>query len=118
MIRDLAIRTQGPDQPIAALSGGNQQKVLLARALINEPRLVLLDEPTRGIDLGAKQDVYRLVRKLASTGTAVLYATMEESEALQLSDRVLVLRDGRQVALIKSKDTNPHELLALAGGLQ
>jgi len=118
LIRDLAIRTQGPEQPISALSGGNQQKVLLARALINEPRVVLLDEPTRGIDLGAKQDVYRLVRKLASAGTAVLYATMEESEALELSDRVLVLRDGRQVGLIKSKDTNPHELLALAGGLQ
>jgi ABC-type sugar transport system ATPase subunit len=117
-IRDLAIRTQGPAQPVSNLSGGNQQKVLLARALINQPRLVLLDEPTRGIDLGAKQDVYRLIRKVASTGTAVLYATMEESEALELSDRILVLRDGRQVALIDTKDTNPHELLALAGGLQ
>jgi ABC-type sugar transport system ATPase subunit len=117
-IRDLAIRTQGPAQPISNLSGGNQQKVLLARALINQPRLVLLDEPTRGIDLGAKQDVYRLIRKVAATGTAVLYATMEESEALELSDRILVLRDGRQVALIDTKDTNPHELLALAGGLQ
>jgi ABC-type sugar transport system ATPase subunit len=117
-IRDLAIRTQGPAQPISNLSGGNQQKVLLARALINQPRLVLLDEPTRGIDLGAKQDVYRLIRKVASSGTAVLYATMEESEALELSDRILVLRDGRQVALIDTKDTNPHELLALAGGLQ
>lgn len=116
-IRDLAIRTQGPAQPISNLSGGNQQKVLLARALINEPRLVLLDEPTRGIDLGAKQDVYRLIRKVASTGTAVLYATMEESEALELADRILVLRDGRQVALVNTKDTNPHELLALAGGL-
>lgn len=116
-IRDLAIRTQGPAQPISNLSGGNQQKVLLARALINEPRLVLLDEPTRGIDLGARQDVYRLIRKVASTGTAVLYATMEESEALELSDRILVLRDGRQVALVNTKDTNPHELLALAGGL-
>jgi ABC-type sugar transport system ATPase subunit len=117
-IRDLAIRTQGPAQPISNLSGGNQQKVLLARALINEPRLVLLDEPTRGIDLGAKQDVYRLIRKVASTGTAVLYATMEETEALELSDRILVLRDGKQVALIDTKDTNSHELLELAGGLQ
>jgi ABC-type sugar transport system ATPase subunit len=117
-IRDLAIRTQGPAQPISNLSGGNQQKVLLARALINEPRLVLLDEPTRGIDLGAKQDVYRLIRKVASTGTAVLYATMEETEALELSDRILVLRDGKQVALIDTNDTNSHELLALAGGLQ
>jgi ABC-type sugar transport system ATPase subunit len=116
-IKDLAIRTEGPDQAISALSGGNQQKVLLARALINEPRLVLLDEPTRGIDLGAKQDVYRLVRQVASTGAAVLYATMEESEALELSDRVLVLRDGKQVALVNSKDVGPHELLALAGGL-
>ncbi|MFJ6328458.1 MULTISPECIES: sugar ABC transporter ATP-binding protein [unclassified Rhizobium] len=115
-IRDLAIRTQGPDQPISSLSGGNQQKVLLARALINEPRLVLLDEPTRGIDLGAKQDVYRLIRNVASRGTAVLYATMEEDEALELSDRILVLRDGKKVTLVNTRDTNRHELLALAGG--
>ncbi len=115
-IRDLAIRTQGPDQPIGNLSGGNQQKVLLARALINEPRLVLLDEPTRGIDLGAKQDVYRLIRKVASKGTAVLYATMEEDEALELSDRILVLRDGKKITLVNTRDTNRHELLALAGG--
>ncbi len=115
-IRDLAIRTQGPDQPISNLSGGNQQKVLLARALINEPRLVLLDEPTRGIDLGAKQDVYRLIRNVAATGTAVLYATMEEDEALELSDRILVLRDGKVVTLVNTRDTNRHELLALAGG--
>ncbi len=115
-IRDLAIRTQGPDQPISNLSGGNQQKVLLARALINEPRLVLLDEPTRGIDLGAKQDVYRLIRNVAATGTSVLYATMEEDEALELSDRILVLRDGKVVTLVNTRDTNRHELLALAGG--
>ncbi|MBN9030217.1 MAG: hypothetical protein BGO05_18275 [Rhizobiales bacterium 63-7] len=115
-IRDLAIRTQGPDQPISNLSGGNQQKVLLARALMNEPRLVLLDEPTRGIDLGAKQDVYRLIRNVAAAGTAVLYATMEEDEALELSDRILVLRDGRKVTLLNTRDTNRHELLALAGG--
>jgi ABC-type sugar transport system ATPase subunit len=115
-IRDLAIRTQGPDQPISNLSGGNQQKVLLARALINEPRLVLLDEPTRGIDLGAKQDVYRLIRNVAAAGTAVLYATMEEDEALELSDRILVLRDGKIVTLLNTQDTNRHELLALAGG--
>jgi len=115
-IRDLGVRTQGPDQPIRSLSGGNQQKVLLARALINEPRLVLLDEPTRGIDLGAKQDVYRLIRKVASTGTAVLYATMEEDEALELSDRILVLRDGKVVTLVNTPDINRHELLALAGG--
>jgi ABC-type sugar transport system ATPase subunit len=115
-IRDLAIRTQGPEQPISNLSGGNQQKVLLARALINEPRLVLLDEPTRGIDLGAKQDVYRLIRNVAAAGTAVLYATMEEDEALELSDRILVLRDGKIVRLLNTRDTNRHELLALAGG--
>lgn len=115
-IRELAIRTQGPHQPIGNLSGGNQQKVLLARALINKPRLVLLDEPTRGIDLAAKQDVYRLIRKVASTGTAVLYATMEEDEALQLSDRILILRDGKAITLVNTQDTNRHELLALAGG--
>ena len=83
---------------------------------MNEPRLVLLDEPTRGIDLGAKQDVYRLIRNVAAAGTAVLYATMEEDEALELSDRILVLRDGRKVTLLNTRDTNRHELLALAGG--
>lgn len=115
-IRDLAIRTMGPGQPISALSGGNQQKVLLARALVNQPSVVLLDEPTRGIDLGAKQDVYRLVRKIADEGAAVLYTTLEETEALEISHRILVMRDGRPVRLLITNETNQHELLALAGG--
>src|SRR5207244_4123740 len=67
-IDELGIRTEGPDQLISTLSGGNQQKVLLARAMLNNPRLLLLDEPTRGIDVGAKQDVYRWIRNTASEG--------------------------------------------------
>ncbi|RUZ74407.1 sugar ABC transporter ATP-binding protein [Mesorhizobium sp. M7A.F.Ca.US.006.01.1.1] len=116
-IRDLAIRTSGPAQSISALSGGNQQKVLLARALINNPRLLLLDEPTRGIDLGARQDVYSLIRKVVRSGTAVIYATLEESEALEHADRILVVRNGRPVALLRANETDQHQLLSLAGGL-
>lgn len=116
-IRDLAIRTSGPGQSISALSGGNQQKVLLARALINKPRLLLLDEPTRGIDLGARQDVYSLIRKVARSGAAVIYATLEESEALEHADRILVVRNGRSVGLLRADETDQHQLLSMAGGL-
>jgi ABC-type sugar transport system ATPase subunit len=116
LIGDLGIKTDGPDQPVKALSGGNQQKVLLARALINQPQILLLDEPTRGIDVGAKQDVYRWIRHTAAAGTVVIVSSLEEAELIGLADRILVLRDGRQVAIVEGRDATEHRLLALASG--
>jgi ABC-type sugar transport system ATPase subunit len=115
-IRELGIRTEGPDQPISALSGGNQQKVLLARAMLNSPRLLLLDEPTRGIDVGAKRDVYRWIRKTVAEGTSVIISSLEESELIGLAHRILVLRDGRQLAIVGGSAVTEHDLLMLAAG--
>ena len=97
-IRRLDIKTTGPDQKIRELSGGNQQKVLLARWLCLDPRLLLLDEPTRGIDVGAKGEIQALINELADSGLGVLMISSELEELVEGSDRVVVLRDGRTVA--------------------
>jgi len=116
LIGAFGIVTNGPDQPIASLSGGNQQKVLLARAMINSPKVLLLDEPTRGIDVGAKQDVYRWIRDTAAAGAAIVVSSLEEEELIGLADRILVLRDGQQVALVDARETSENELLLLTVG--
>ena len=92
-IRALDIRAASPEQPVRALSGGNQQKVLLARWLITEPKLLILDEPTRGIDVGAKTEIQRLVVSLCEDGVSVLFISAEIEEVLRLSHKVEVLRD-------------------------
>ena len=97
-IRRLDIKTTDPDQKIRELSGGNQQKVLLARWLCLDPRLLLLDEPTRGIDVGAKGEIQALINELADNGLGVLMISSELEELVEGSDRVVVLRDGRTVA--------------------
>jgi simple sugar transport system ATP-binding protein len=105
-IAALNIRPADPDQLIRNLSGGNQQKVLLARWLILQPRLLILDEPTRGIDVGAKAEIQRLVAELSDGGMAVLFISAELEEVLRLSHRVAVLRDRRLVAELD----NDHRL--------
>jgi galactofuranose transport system ATP-binding protein len=97
-VQRLSIRTSGPDQRISELSGGNQQKVLLARWLCLNPKLLLLDEPTRGIDVGAKAEIQRLINEFADNGLGVLMISSEIEELAEGSDRVVVLRDGRTVA--------------------
>ncbi|GAA4933975.1 sugar ABC transporter ATP-binding protein [Streptomonospora halophila] len=103
-ISALRIRPAAPDTPVGALSGGNQQKVLLGRWLIMRPRLLILDEPTRGIDVGAKAEVQRLVAAQAQEGTAVLFVSSELEEVLRLSHRVVVLRDRRVVNALDNGD--------------
>ena len=97
-IASLGIKLRSPDQPIRELSGGNQQKVLLARWLAADPSLLLLDEPTRGIDVGAKADVAKIVRELRDAGLAVLLSASELEELTAVADRAVVIRDGRTVA--------------------
>ncbi|GGL14081.1 sugar ABC transporter ATP-binding protein [Planomonospora parontospora] len=103
-ITALNIRPADPDQLVRNLSGGNQQKVLLARWLILEPRLLILDEPTRGIDVGAKAEIQRLVAELSDGGMAVLFVSAELEEVLRLSHKVAVLRDRRLVAELPNDD--------------
>ncbi|WP_433385730.1 sugar ABC transporter ATP-binding protein [Micromonospora sp. KLBMP9576] len=104
-IRALSIRPSDPDVPVRNLSGGNQQKVLLARWLITEPRLLILDEPTRGIDIGAKTEIQKLVTRLSDGGTAVLFISAELEEVLRLSHRVVVMRDRQLVAQLANDDS-------------
>ena len=107
------LRSEGPEQAVGDLSGGNQQKVVFARALAGAPRLLLLDEPTRGVDVGAKWDIYALVRERAAEGCAVVLTSSDLPEVLGMADRVLVLRRGRQAALVARGTLDPAALLAL-----
>ncbi|MDG4797915.1 sugar ABC transporter ATP-binding protein [Micromonospora sp. WMMD1082] len=101
----LSIRPANPDLPVRNLSGGNQQKVLLARWLITEPRLLILDEPTRGIDIGAKAEIQKLVVQLSDGGMAVLFISAELEEVLRLSHKIAVMRDRELVAQLVNDDT-------------
>ena len=107
----LRIKCQSPEQPIGQLSGGNQQKVLLARALLASPSVLLLDEPTRGIDIGAKAEIYALIRSLTQQGMAVLLVSSELPELLGLSDRILVLAEGKPTALLPNTALTQEEVL-------
>ena len=94
MLESLDVGPAGVERPVRTLSGGNQQKVVLARWLLRECRVLLLDEPTRGVDVGARTEIYALVRSLAAEGVAVVVVSSEVEEVLGLADRVLVLREG------------------------
>src|SRR6185436_6055096 len=90
----LRVRTPGLDAGVAGLSGGNQQKVVLAKWLAAKPQILILDEPTRGVDVGAKAEIHALIGQLAAAGTAILVISSELPEVLSLSDRIVVLREG------------------------
>jgi D-xylose transport system ATP-binding protein len=110
----MRIKAAGLDTPVVTLSGGNQQKIVLGRALVTEPRVFLLDEPTRGIDIGAKADVYRWLEELLAQGSAVVLVSSELEELLALSDRILILRGGRVSGRFDHRDVTREELLASA----
>ncbi len=114
----LSIRCSSVEQTVSELSGGNQQKVLLGRALACEPRVLVLDEPTRGVDVGAKADIHRWVRALAARGVGVILISSELEEVAALADRVVVMREGRSVGELAGPHTTPQELLALAATAQ
>ncbi len=112
-VEALDIRPPDLDRPAGQLSGGNQQKLLLARLLAVSPRVLVLDEPTRGIDVGAKVEIQNLVGELASNGLSVVFVSAELEEVLRVGDRVTVLRDGRIIETVRSADTSVDQLLAL-----
>jgi monosaccharide-transporting ATPase len=111
-IQRLAIKCSSSDQPIRELSGGNQQKVLLARWLCMNPRLLILDEPTRGIDVGAKAEIQSLIGQLAAEGLGVLMISSEMEEILEGSDRVFVLREGKTVANLEREQISEEAIMA------
>ncbi len=116
MIRALAIATPDIDKPVGQLSGGNQQKVVLARALASQPRVLLLDEPTRGIDVGAHAEVVALIRRLCAQGLALLVASSELDELVAVSDRVAVLRDRRKVGEMAGDDITRQNIIQTIAG--
>ncbi|MBV8376480.1 MAG: sugar ABC transporter ATP-binding protein, partial [Verrucomicrobia bacterium] len=118
-IRDLGIQASGPRQVAGTLSGGNQQKLVIGKWLLTEPRVLLLDEPTRGIDVGAKAEIYRFVGKLAEQGLAIVLVSSELPELTLLSDRILVLCEGRPTALLTREQFSHETILEYAspGGL-
>jgi len=114
MMKKLNIHARDPEQPTGSLSGGNQQKVVVGKCLVTEPRVLLLDEPTRGIDVGAKAEIYRLIRELAGQGLAIVLASSELPELMLLSDRILVLREGRPTALLGRSEFSQEVILEYA----
>ena len=115
-IRSLRIRTPHMEQRVAALSGGNQQKVVIAKWLATKPKVLILDEPTRGIDVGAKAEVHALIARLAEEGVAILMISSELPEVLGMSHRVLVMREGRIVADIPREEASEESIMAAATG--
>ncbi|RSM78648.1 sugar ABC transporter ATP-binding protein [Kibdelosporangium aridum] len=111
-MKRLRIKASSPDQKVGELSGGNQQKVLLARLLCREPKVLLLDEPTRGIDVGAKAEVQALVGELAAEGLGVVLISSEFEEVVEGSDSIVVLREGRVVAELRGADVTEQKLIA------
>ncbi len=110
------LKSTGGKQPVFQLSGGNQQKVVLARAILGGPRVLLLDEPTRGVDVAAKFDIHTLIRELAASGVAVLLASSDLSELTGMADRILVMREGRQSDIVATDGLTQARLLALSFG--
>ena len=114
MIRLLAIKTGGLDIPVGALSGGNQQKVVIAKWLMRQPRIILLNDPTRGIDVGTKQEIYQLLRKLAGAGAGILFYSTDYDELIGCCDRVLVLYDGAVRSELVGAEITEHALISSA----
>jgi ribose transport system ATP-binding protein len=110
------VKTPHLRQWVQYLSGGNQQKVVLAKWLALEPRVLLLDEPTRGIDVGAKQEIYRLMEALAGRGVAILFVSSEMEEVLRMSDRALVMHQGRVTGELARAELTEEAVMQLATG--
>ena len=115
-IRDLGIKAYGPEAPGGSLSGGNQQKVSVARWLATKPKLLILDEPTQGVDVGAKSEIHKIIRSLAKDGLAVLMISSDLPEVLGMSDRIAVMRGGEMTGLIAKDHVDAHTVMAAALG--
>lgn len=113
-IKDVTVKTDGPDAPIGSLSGGNQQKVVIGKMLATDPSVILLDEPSRGIDIGAKAEVFRLLAAKAKNGLAVIYSTSEVGECLSIAHRVIVMHRGK-ISTEFTKDVTKAQIMAASG---
>jgi ribose transport system ATP-binding protein len=111
---ELNIKTPNLEQQVKNLSGGNQQKVILAKWLASGPELIILDEPTRGIDVGAKYEIYKLVNTLIESGKTILMISSEMGELMGMSDRIVVLSEGRITGVVNKSDFNQERIMSYA----
>jgi ABC-type sugar transport system ATPase subunit len=111
---ELALRYSSADASVSSLSGGNQQKVLFAKCLLANPEVLFLDDPTRGVDVGAKQDIYRIIAKLASNGKAVIFVSSELPELLRCCDRIMVMKEGRVTAIYSAEQATQERIMTSA----
>ncbi|MBV9107502.1 MAG: sugar ABC transporter ATP-binding protein, partial [Verrucomicrobia bacterium] len=114
IIKELAIKVRSPEQPITSLSGGNQQKVVVAKSLLTRPKVLLLDEPTRGIDVGAKAEIFQIINRLANEGLGILFVSSELPEVLAVPDRILVLSRGRVSGVFGHAEVTEERLVRAA----
>ena len=117
-MEQLRIRATSPAQIVRSLSGGNQQKVVLSKWLAAEPRILILDEPTHGVDVGTKADVHRTISHLAAQGLTILMISSELPEILGMSDRVLVMREGRLIAELTREEATQERIIQAASGVE
>lgn len=111
-VRDLAIKVANPENPVSSLSGGNQQKVVIGKALMTRPKVLLMDEPSRGIDVGAKAEVFRTMRRLAADGLGILFVTSDLDEVMSLSDRIIVMSNGRITGEFNPAEAAEEQIVA------
>ena len=114
----LELKAAALDQAVGELSGGNQQKVVIAKWLATQPAVIILDEPTKGIDIGSKAAVHTFMRELTSQGLAVIMVSSEIPEIIGMSDRVIVMREGRQIVELDRDQLSPEVLVRTAAGIQ
>jgi inositol transport system ATP-binding protein len=114
----MRVKTPSLMQLVKYLSGGNQQKVLIARWLLTEPDLLILDEPTRGIDVGAKSEIYRLMTEFVLSGKAIIMISSELPEVLGMSDRILVMHEGDKVGELMREEATQEKILQMATGMK
>ena len=115
-IHELHIRCFGPFHECNNLSGGNQQKVVFAKWVYTEPKILILDEPTRGVDIGAKKEIYSIINAMAAKGVAIIMVSSELPEVLGMSDRVMVVREGSVRGIICKEEANQENIMTLATG--
>jgi len=116
IIQELKIKCHNENQKVKYLSGGNQQKVAIGKWLFSNSDVYIFDEPTKGVDVEAKEELFRIIVNLADQGAAIIYSTIEIDEVLRLSDRVLVMYDGRIIKELNTSSTNENEILFYASG--
>jgi ribose transport system ATP-binding protein len=114
MIEDLGIRTPGPEQEVRYLSGGNQQKVVIGKWLLADSKVLIMDEPTRGIDVGARVEIYELMNELTEGGDGILMISSDLPEVLGMSDRILVMSGGHITGELSAEEATQEKIMALA----